>query len=182
MAEEKKKKRRGRREHLKDFYQDVTGKYVYGGTMYTCGLPKEEYKRLLNILWLCGGGTMAAQILAGCIPAAGMQEGFWVLPFYLGAIISCGMVCWALGELTSGGDPIREYIYAASVEKLPRRCEFSMVFSGLCLVGLLVKLLWSGLQNSSLWATVLFVAIQIAAIGAMLTIKKMINNLHWCKK
>ncbi len=181
MAEEK-KKRRGRREHLKDFYQDVTGKYVYGGTMYTCDLPKEQYKRLLGTLWLCGGGALAAQILAGCIPAAGMQEGFWVLPFYLGTIISCGMVCWALGELSAGGNPLREYVYAASVEKLPRRCEFGMVFSGLCLAGLTVKLLWSGLQNASLWATVLFAVIQIGTIYVLFSANKILNNLDWRKK
>ena len=34
MAEEK--KRRGRRDHLNDFYRDVSGNYIYTGACYVC--------------------------------------------------------------------------------------------------------------------------------------------------
>ena len=181
MAEEK-KKRPGKREHLKDFYKDVTGKYVYGGAMYTNGLTAEQHKQLILRLWLCGGGSMLGQVVAGCIPAAGMTDGFWVLPFYLGAIISAIMVCWALWEMTDGGEPMREYIYNASVEKLPRRCEFGMVFGILALAGLLLRLVFSGLAGGTLWATVLFVVIQVGAVCGLFFVKKMLQSTHWSKK
>lgn len=180
MAE--KKKKRGKREHLKDFYKDVSGKYVYGGAMYSCNLPNAERKRNLILMWLCGGGSLVALIVGGCIPAAGMTEGFFVLPFYLGTVISVIMVCWALWELCDGGEPMREYIYEASVVKIPKRCEFGMVLGGLCLIGLLVHLLLSGLKNAELWATVFFVAIQVVVVLSMFFIKKMLKDMKWTKK
>lgn len=179
MAE---KKRRGKREHLKDFYKDVSGKYVYGGALYTCNLPDAERKRNLRQMWFCCGSAFVALIVAGCIPAAGMAEGFLVLPFYLGTIISVGMVCWALWELCDGGDPMREYVYNASVEKMPRRCEFGMVLGGLCLGGLVIHLMFSGLKDAELWATVFFVAIQFWTVIGMTFVKKLLKRMKWTKK
>ena len=181
MAEEK-KKRPGKRDHLNDFYKDVSGQYVYGGAMYTNGLTPAQHKRFILRLWLCAGGSLLGQIAAGCIPAAGMGDGFWVLPFYLGTIISTIMVCWAMWELTDGGEPMREYIYNASVGKLPRRCEFGMVFGGLSVAGLVIRLIVSGLAGGTLWATVLFVAIQIGTVCALFLVKKMLQSTHWSKK
>ncbi len=182
MAKQEKKKRRNKREHLKDFYQDVSGKYVYGGAMYACDLPPARRKQILTQMWLSVAGAAAALILGGCIPAAGMSDGFLVIPFYLGAIISTGMACWTLWELTAGGDPMREYIYTACLEKLPKRCEFGMVFAGLCLVGLLLHLFIYRMEDASLWATVLFMVIQIGTIGALFLVKKLLQVLHWTKK
>lgn len=182
MAKQEKKKRRNKREHLKDFYRDVSGKYVYGGAMYACDKTPAERKQTLLRMWLCAGGAAAALILGGCIPAAGMTEGFLVIPFYLGAVVSTGMTCWTLWDLTSGGDPMREYIYTACMEKLPKRCEFGMTFCALCLVGLLLHLLMYQLGNASVWATVFFVAIQLGSLAALFMVKKMLQTLHWTKK
>ena len=181
MAEEKKKKP-GKRDHLKDFYQDVTGKYIYGGAHYVSGMPQADYKQLVRKLWLCAGSALLGLILAGCIPAAGMGEGFWVLPFYLGEIISTIMVCWSLWEFTGGGDPIRAYVYEANVDKIPRRCEFGMVFGILCLAGFLLHLLVSGMGKAALWATVLFVVIQFVAVVGLFYVKKLLQSVKWTKK
>ncbi len=176
------KKPRKKREHLKDFYRDVSGKYVYGGVMYTCTLLPADRKKNILRMWLGSGAAFIMQIIAGCVPSAGMSEGFLVLPFYLGAIISCGMVCWALWELTSGGEPVRAYVYDASVKKLPGRCNAGMIFCGLTLVGLILDVVLNGMGKGKIWATVLFVAIQIAAASGLFLVKKILQSIKWVKK
>ena len=42
------KKRRGRRDHLNDFYRDVSGNYVYTGTCYVCLAAEKERTALLR--------------------------------------------------------------------------------------------------------------------------------------
>ena len=49
MAEEK--KRRGRRDHLNDFYRDVSGNYIYTGACYVCtGGPQARTVLLLSLI------------------------------------------------------------------------------------------------------------------------------------
>lgn len=177
-----KEKKPGKREHLKDFYRDVSGKYVYGGTTYTCTMQPEAYKKTILRMWLCSGAAFIAQIIAGCVPSAGMSEGFLVLPLYLGAIISCGMVCWALWELTSGETPVRAYVYDASIKKLPGRCNAGMLFCALTLMGLVLDMWMHGIGRGKVWATVLFVAIQVGAASALFLVKKNLQTLEWVKK
>ena len=42
------KERRGRRDHLNDFYRDVSGNYVYTGTCYVCRAAEKKRTALLR--------------------------------------------------------------------------------------------------------------------------------------
>ena len=73
------KERRGRRDHLNDFYRDVSGNYVYTGTCYVCRAAEKERTALLRRVWLLTAVMAAAVVAGGCISAPGMDRCFDVL-------------------------------------------------------------------------------------------------------
>ena len=140
---DKDKKKRGGRGYLNDFERDLTGRYHYRGKMYHYRgtLPRQ---RVLGLLW---AGAAVAQVLllaAGCLDGQGLRRCFYVLLPYVAAFVANVSVCWALGRLTAGGDPLREYVYQASVAKLPMRSMLTAVFSAAAALMCLVHILLNG--------------------------------------
>lgn len=115
MADEK-KKRRGRRAYLEDFHQNVAGEYIYTGQTHAWKAPRG--KTLLK-LWLCAIAAIGAAVAAGCVPNTGMERRVWALIPYVLMLISSGVQGWLLYKLTDGGDPVRDYVWKASVPRLP---------------------------------------------------------------
>ena len=111
-----KKKRRGRRAYLEDFHQNVAGEYIYTGQTHAWQAPRG--KTLLK-LWLCAIAAIGAAVAAGCVPNTGMERRVWALIPYVLMLISSGVQGWLLYKLTDGGDPVRDYVWKASVPRLP---------------------------------------------------------------
>ena len=115
MADEK-KKRRGRRAYLEDFHQNVAGEYIYTGQTHAWKAPRGK---TLRKLWLCAIAAIGAAVAAGCVPNTGMERRVWALIPYVLMLISSGVQGWLLYKLTDGGDPVRDYVWKASVPRLP---------------------------------------------------------------
>lgn len=111
-----KKKRRGRRAYLEDFHQNVAGEYIYTGQTHAWKAPRG--KTLLK-LWLCAIAAIGAAVAAGCVPNTGMERRVWALIPYVLMLISSGVQGWLLYKLTDGGNPVRDYVWKASVPRLP---------------------------------------------------------------
>ena len=115
MADEK-KKRRGRRAYLEDFHQNVAGEYIYTGQTHAWKAPRGK---TLRKLWLCAVAAIGAAVAAGCVPNTCMERRVWALIPYVLMLISSGVQGWLLYKLTDGGDPVRDYVWKASVPRLP---------------------------------------------------------------
>lgn len=115
MADEK-KKRRGRRAYLEDFHRNVAGEYIYTGQTHAWKAPRGK---TLRKLWLCAIAAIGAAVAAGCVPNTGMERRVWALIPYVLMLISSGVQGWLLYKLTDGGDPVRDYVWKASVPRLP---------------------------------------------------------------
>ena len=139
MAESK--KRRGRRDHLNDFYRDVSGNYVYTGTCYVCRAADGERAALLRRLWLLTAVMAAAVVAGGCISAPGMSRCFYVLLPYAAEMGLTGSVVWAMTRWQAREYPMREYVYKATVRALPGRCLAEAVLAGAGIIAETVYLL-----------------------------------------
>ena len=62
---------------------------------------------------------VGAAVAAGCVPNTGMERRVWALIPYVLMLISSGVQGWLLYKLTDGGDPVRDYVWKASVPRLP---------------------------------------------------------------
>ena len=126
MAE--KKKRKGRRSYLADFRKDATGNYVYTGNVYEFdGEESERKKYIAGIGALCVS-CAALATAQELLPGTKMNNTFYVLIPWLIQFLSAASVVWAFARLAYGGRKLREYVYEATVKKLPVRSLITMVF------------------------------------------------------
>ena len=72
----------------------------------------------------------------GRLPAVeGLGRSAFVLLPYLVEMGGLAAVGWALCRITAGGDPLRAYVYEATVLKIPRRAWVAMIGAAATLVG-----------------------------------------------
>ena len=167
MAEEK--KRRGRRDHLNDFYRDVSGNYVYTGVCYehTGGVCANT--ALLRRLRLMAAVMAAAVLAGGCISAPGVGRCFYVLLPYAAQIGVTGSIVWAVARWQVREYPLREYIYRATVQALPGRCLAQAVLAGVGLAAETLYLLLSGSDGRGAAAAIYLLLQACVLVLALLT-------------
>lgn len=182
MTDTKKKRRRT---YLESFHKDQDGKYVYQGDVYTyqgSGGPDGEsgLRRELRKLWGWCIVLMGSLAVAGCVTAPGMDNCFYVLLPYAAGLMAGISVCWALCRLTSGGNPMKAYVYESSVTALPVRAILTALCAGLCIIGELVFVLRQGIgeKTVSFW---IFLALDISVILSSLMLRKKILSMQWMR-
>lgn len=144
MADQENKKRRGRRAYLEDFHKTATGDYVYEGATHPYPAQKLSRRQALARLWTAAAAMAALALLGGCLPAAGMQNTFYVILPWAAGLISAGAVVWLMCRLSAGGDPLRDYVYTATVQRFGQRGVAVTVCAGLTLTGELLCLALQG--------------------------------------
>ena len=172
------KKRRGRRAYLEDFQKTATGEYVYTGKLHYYETQGLERRQALLRLWLLTGAIAAAVVVSGCVPAAGMSNTFYVLLPYAGALLSAASVVWLMCRLAAGGDPLRHYVYTATVAQMRVRGRLVLIFSALTLVGEVVHLILDGV-GTLLPGTLVFLACQLICLAAALAWESFVKKLNW---
>ena len=76
----------------------------------------------------------AAVVTAGCIPAAGPSHIPYVILPYLASLLAAASVVWLMCRLTAGGDPLPDYVHAATVKQFGLRGTLALVCSAAALV------------------------------------------------
>lgn len=172
--------RRKRRAYLDHFTKNAAGEYIYEGDHYTFQDTGKSRKRALTELWLLVGCTAAAVLAGGCIPAPGVGNCPYVLVPYVAAIITSFSGIWSLGQITAGGDPMREYVYHDSVEKLPGRALATAACAALALVGEVLFLCLNGGGGKLAFGLLFLLLMGGSAVAAFWT-RRTISRLNWSK-
>ncbi len=144
MEHPHKKKREHRRAYLNDFTRTASGEYVYTGVTYAFQGGEQRRRRCMLFFILLTFVMLAAGIAAGCIPAPGMDRCPYVLLPYTFSLVAAGSVAWGMGRLAAGGDPLRRYVYRATVPQLPLRAALAMAGAGTALAGEALYLVLNG--------------------------------------
>ena len=134
MAEKKtektEKKKKSRRAYLESFQKNQEGNYEYKGELYVWQGTGQDRRRELARLWgLCIAllGSLAG---AGSVDAPGAINCAYVILPYVINLIAGISVCWGLCRLSAGGNPVRAYVWKASVEQIPGRAVFACISGG----------------------------------------------------
>ena len=172
------KKRRGRRAYLDDFQKTASGEYVYTGKVHHFQSGEVDRRQALTGLWAITAAMAAAVIVSGCVPAPGMSNTFYVLLPYAGELLSVASVVWLMCRLTAGGDPLRDYIYRATVAQMGLRGYLVLAFSAIALVGEGVCIALTGLGSSPA-GTAVFLLCQLVCLGSALAWKSFRKKLQW---
>lgn len=180
MAETKKKKRKGRRAYLNDFYTDVSGNIVYTGVMYRYEGEKPFRQSYLRVALLCGA-VFAAVFAIACVPAPSMLgygKPYVVLPFIFEAI-GVLLTLWAAIRLGINGPDLRAYVWEATAKKLPWWLEMTVVFACVGVIGNIVYLAIFGFEGKVFLGILVIVLHIAAAVSALLAIRAL-RRMTWC--
>lgn len=172
MAEQKREKR-GRRAYLKDFQPTAGGDYIYTGRMVRWpGAGGWSRREALIRLWLCALPGLAAALAGGCISGTGMDgRAFVLLPYIVGLVLAACTV-WPVLRLTAAGEgPLREYVYQATVGRLPGLSLAWAICSGVTLGAELVNLAVPGFSGVRPMA-LLFAALEGLSLLAALALRR----------
>jgi len=172
------KKRGGRRAYLNDFSPRVDGGYDYNGTLHSFQEDSMSRRQAMARLWVLSGVSAALIIIAGCVPAAGTANCPYVLLPYAGSAVSAVSVIWLMARMSYAGDPLRDYVYKATVEQYELRSMLVIVFAALSLAGDALYLILNGVQGL-VWGTIAFWLCQGAAICAICLWRRTFSRLTW---
>ena len=178
MAE---KKYKGRRAYLNDFKKNESGNYEYQGDLYYWKGDKESLKKEMITLWLLGIGMLASLILAGCVDAPGAMNSFTVvLPYTISFVFGISTV-WGLWKLFEGGNPLRAYVYKASVEQIPVRSMGTIICAMVAIVGEILFLIRHFAEENP-GKAVLFLLLEGIGMVLAIFLRKNALKMVWEKK
>lgn len=170
-------KKGGRRAYLQYFTLTPNG-YEYTGPVCWCQNLPLERRRLLWQQGCCCAVMAVAVAAAGCLPAPGMSNCFYVLLPYLWVLTAVILTCWAFGQLAGGGEPMRRYVYDRSLLKLPIRLGFTAAGAVLTLAGETFCLL-IGYDDGKLWAAALFMICQGGILAVAFTMRRLCARMRY---
>lgn len=168
--------RKNRKSALEHYQVNAGGEYVYTGKYLRYQQQEKSRKQALTGLWALCIPMAAAAVACGCIPAPGMVNTFYVLLPLMVEIVLVISCLWSLGQITAGGDPMKEYVYRDSVEKLPGRLVAVMVFAGITTAAELLYLILEGGFGLSVGVVL---GLQVLVFALAMWAKKNISQMKW---
>ena len=139
---------------------------------------EKSRKRLLLELWGLGTAGTICLLLSGFLPLRSFRGCFYVLLPYMIALVAAISCLWTIGELTGGGDPLRQYIHDATVLKLPGRAMVSAVAALACISGEIVSCALNG-ADGEIGALIAFFLLLAVGAGAMVLLRRRIRGAVW---
>lgn len=170
---------KGKKSSLEQYQRNAAGEYIYTGKYFTCTADGTTRRRTLFQLWLLMGAMAGGSVAVGLFPAPGTTNTFYVLIPMVAEIILAMSCLWALGQLSAGGEPLKEYVYGVSVKKLPGRLTAVTVLAGLTALMELLYLLLNGGWGAAVMAVL---GLEGLAAGLSLWAKYLISTLKWVEK
>ena len=170
--------RKNRKSALEHYQVNAGGEYIYTGSYMAYVDQGKPRKRALLELWAIAGGMAVGAVACGCIPAPGTQNTFYVLIPLMVSIITAIACLWTLGQVTAGGDPMKEYVYRDSVEKMQGRFVAAASFAGLTALTELLYLILSGGWGVAALAVVILEAL---VCGFGIHGKRLFSAIEWQK-
>lgn len=178
MAE---KKYKGRKAYLNDFRKNEKGDYEYQGVLYQWKGEKELLRRELSLLWILCIAMLAVLTVAGCVDAPGPKNSFYVVLPYTVSFIFGISTAWGLWRLFDGGNPLRAYIYEASVVQIPVRTVGTMIGAGAAILGEIVFLFRNGFAGK-VSGSLGFLLLEGAAIILAVILRQRVMKMTWEQK
>lgn len=178
LQKKQNKRRRGRWSDLDDFTKAPDGSYIYIGVTYTFqGTPRERRKQLAALVGLAAA-MLAAAVASGCVSAPGTGRCVYVvLPYCLCLLSTCSLA-WGLGRLIAGGDPLRNYVYKATVRQFPLRCVLTVLGAAATLIGEAVYLILHGAGDLVFGASFFLFCHGLVLAGALL-FRRLSRAMQW---
>ena len=184
MEESGSRKRGSRRAYLRDFKPDENGNYIYSGRIYTSTFGPDVLRRSLMTAIGVFAVAFVLELAAGFLPGTGMEGHIlMLLPYALG-MAATARILWiflrilrqagpAYGGMQEDrsqraaeqGNCLREYVYEATVNKLPGYLVAVQIFATTALVDAAVCMI-RGTYEMRIVSAVIFLLSQMLLFAA----------------
>ena len=178
MEEGRKYGRRGRRAYLDDFQRTVTGEYIYTGPTYAFRGSAECRKKGLLRWGALSVGMTALAVVGGCIHAPGAAYCAYILIPYVLALLSACSVLWGFARLAKGGNPLRGYVYDATVLQFRLRTILTAVGAAAAVAGELLYVVLHGTMGM-VPGMVIFLVSEAAVLALALLWRPLGKDMAW---
>ena len=168
------------RSYLDDYQINEQGEYEFRGAYYRWELP-EKRKEVQRTLWLCLTGAAVLMVAAGCIPAPGVNNMFYLLLPYAAGLGFCVWGAMALGRMCTEADPMREHKFKTSTGRLPMIFVLAALMDIICVIAEAVHLLLHP-GEGSLPCGILFILLEAAAAFLLIASRRKLGGLNWIRE
>lgn len=164
--------------YVNDYKIDEQGRYVYYGTVYHWEKP-ERRRPVLVTLWVLTVISIVLAILAGCIPAPGVNtQAFLLLPYAISAAV-CIYSEIGLFHLTQEKDPVRDHVYTNNVKKLPLRYTIAAIAAFIAAAAEILYFSRSGSAANLKVYAVLFTVLELVTGVLAMVCSVIVGKLNW---
>ncbi len=172
------KRKRGSRAYLDAFQKDREGNYIYTGKLYIWQGEESALRRRIVIAGALSAGMLFLAAAALCVDAPGTTGCVYVLFPAVLALPGSISVCWGVARLWAGGTSMREYVYQATMEKVPGRAAATGAMAAAAILGESIYLLKNGTGGRGTWAF-LFVLCQACLLLGAIGIRKCLKGMEF---
>ena len=165
------------RSYLDDYQINEQGEYEFQGVLYRWEVP-EKRKEVIRSLWLFLTAAAVLMLAAGCIPAPGVNNMFYLLLPYAIGLGFCVWSAMALGRMSAEADPMREHVFKTSAGRLPVIFLLAAMMGIICVIAEAVHLVMHTGEGKILYG-ILFIVMEAAAVFLLITGRRTLRGLSW---
>ena len=138
----------------------------------------EKRKEVIRSLWLFLTAAAVLMLAAGCIPAPGVNNMFYLLLPYAIGLGFCVWSAMALGRMSAEADPMREHVFKTSAGRLPVIFLLAAMMGIICVIAEAVHLVMHTGEGKILYG-ILFIVMEAAAVFLLITGRRTLRGLSW---
>ena len=165
------------RSYLDDYQINEQGEYEFQGVLYRWEVP-EKRKEVIRSLWLFLTAAAVLMLAAGCIPAPGVNNMFYLLLPYAIGLGFCVWSAMALGRMSAEADPMREHIFKTSAGRLPVTFLLAAMMGIICVIAETAHLVLHTGEGKILYG-ILFIVMEAAAAFLLIAGRRTLGGLSW---
>lgn len=167
-----------KRAYLDAFEKNAQGNYVYAGELYYWQGVETDRRRQMRLLWLLSVVLLGSAALSLCVTAPGTLNCAYVLVPCAGSFLGAISVCRGLYRLSAGKNPLRAYIYNASVKQIPIRALCTCAGAAISIAGEIIYVLSNGTEEKRTGFLV-FLLLEGIIFMTSLSVERRIVKMRW---
>lgn len=180
MAEKKSKRKRwNRAAKASQFTRGAGGEMVYVGRHYAFRGDQDSYRRDMRLNIALAAVTAVAEVAGGMMPVPALFNTWYVIAPYMLTVLAVASLVWAVCRMAYWGNPLREYVYDATVKQLPIRLTLTMILSMCTLCGQIAYMLTHSMQAGQYLCSFAFLGLQVVVFVCAYLWKRKKFQLLW---
>lgn len=182
MSDKKNKhkhKRWNRAAKASQFTRGAGGEMIYVGRHYSFQGDERSYRQGMRQRMALAAVMAVAHLAGGMMPVPALYNTWYVIAPFMLTFFAVVSLVWAVCRMVYWGNPLREYVYDATVKQIPIRATLAMILSMCTLCGQIAYVVTHSLQGVEYLYTLAFLGLEIVVFVCAFLWKGRENQALW---